>query len=182
MYLPSIMSVMVFPYVMTAIRRCGSGIQAILAQHVARVGQPGVERAKPVRHGGGGVRGSQNRQSCRGKQQDFISDLISVEDTRLALKHGPTSRGWKPPSGSLPTICLSWKSGRITGCSHHDAFAASQRLETPQVSRCSARTARRNAADRPALPQVAAARKIRPRMLRFCARAPMIASRPSLRP
>jgi len=37
----------------------------------------------------------------------FISDLIRVEDRRPARKHGPTSRGWKPPSGSLPTIYLS---------------------------------------------------------------------------
>src|SRR5713226_3888490 len=30
---------------------------------------------------------------------------------------------------------------------HHDAFGASQRLETPSVFRCSAQTPRRNAAD-----------------------------------
>src|SRR6266851_6686083 len=71
MSLPSIMSVMVFPYIMTAIRRCRGGIQTILAQHVAGVGQPGVEGAKPVRHSGGEVRGTHDRQSCGGKQQDF---------------------------------------------------------------------------------------------------------------
>src|SRR6266436_1853793 len=94
------MSVVVFPFIMMAIRRCRGGIHAVLALHVAGFGQPRIERGRPVRHGGGEVHGSHDRQSCTGKQVGF--HFRPRQSREVDRKHDPASYGWRTAFGFPP--------------------------------------------------------------------------------
>ena len=65
------MAVVVLPFLMSAIGGGRGGIDTVLAQHVAPVDQPCVQRAKPVRHRSREVCGSRDRQSCGSRNEVF---------------------------------------------------------------------------------------------------------------
>ena len=67
-------SVVVFAYVMPAIRGCRGSTQAVLAQCIAVIGQPRVEGAKPVRHSRREANGTHHRESCGVSNKVFMSD------------------------------------------------------------------------------------------------------------
>src|SRR3984893_7110478 len=76
------MSVVVFPHIATAIRRRRGGIYAVLAQHVAPVGQPRVVGPEPLGHGGREAHGSNDRQ-CGGGEQSGLH-VIPLPDYALS--------------------------------------------------------------------------------------------------
>src|ERR1700737_3642855 len=93
------MSVVVFPHIATAIRRRRGGIYAVLAQHVAPVGQPRVVGPEPLGHGGRGAPGSNDPQGGGGGESVFMSFLFRVDATTDLHRIGET-----PPSAFLTGV------------------------------------------------------------------------------
>src|SRR6202023_861036 len=86
--------------------------------------------------------------------------------------------GGRPPSASLAGVIWNLTGGaKVPIGNRYDVFAAWQTLRPRRAYGRSAPLARRIAAPAPPFPQVAIASQNRPRMLRVCDRARMMASR-----